>query len=120
VRQAGAACVAVQRIGRQTRNEAHIRGVEIVVRDAGKIVVQRVIAEPDRRPEFGPDRTWSIYRVNQLRVAPDWRAVARITVRTQSSDGVDHGDPRECNVPGQQATPRHVIDYQHCANREPG
>jgi hypothetical protein len=55
-----------------------------------------------------------------LRIAPDWCAVARITVRTQCSDRVDYGNPCECNVPGQQATPGYVIDYQYGADRDPG
>ena len=40
----------VQRIRRQARNEPSIRRIQIVVRDTGEIMVQRVVAETHRRP----------------------------------------------------------------------
>ena len=53
-------------------------------------------------------------------MAPDRCAVARIAMSSQCPDRVDHRNPCERNVPGQQASPARVVDYQQGDNRNPG
>jgi hypothetical protein len=40
-------------------------------------------------------------------------------MRAERPDRVNYGYACESNVPGQQAAPCQVIDYQHSANRDP-
>jgi hypothetical protein len=54
-----------------------------------------------------------------LRIARDRYAVARIAVGAERPDGIDHGDSGECRVPGQQAAPHNMVDYQHGADSRP-
>jgi hypothetical protein len=82
-------------------------------------MVERMIAEPDWRPEFRPHGTRGIDRINQLFIAPDRRAVARIAVGAQRPDRIDDRDPGEGGVPGQQATQSHMVEYQNGSQSNP-
>ena len=59
---------AVCRIARKRLDDAPVGGAEVVVRNAREVVMQRVVAQADRRPQFGPGSARRVDRI--ARVGP--------------------------------------------------
>ncbi len=62
-----------------------MRGFQVMVRNAGEVMVQCVIAQADRCPEFRPNAARHVYRIAQLAAAVERFPSALVSVSRKGS-----------------------------------
>ena len=81
MRKTRASYLMIRGCGIEVICQATVSIRKIVIRNSRKIVVQGMVAQPDRSPQFRPWRPGGVDRVSQLRLASHWLAITLVRVR---------------------------------------
>src|ERR1700726_4457447 len=88
-----------------------------MIGNSREVMVQCVVPQPNRSPQFGPGGARRVNRVHQLACPVEWHTGAFIAVRSESPHGIAEADKRVDCKPNTQGFPSEMGTPE---NREPG